>query len=309
MTMTNNTNEETLLLSVTSPTDACQEISIYANIGKETKSVYTTIACVMATLMIVINCLTLFVIYKKKLYLVQSNQLVFLMTVMDIVDAIANGYVKVFVLWKSSEVACETWTVLLFFLTFSYNSPIYIITLISFDRFVHVRYPSKYALIITSYRFKCGMVASFVLNSIQSFLFIFLTSLYSMSTAKLIMTVWNVAVLLINGILYLVSRHILAKIDSEGSFVYTSRNRNISKMATWYLVLLMVLKLSPMVLYLILHSYATSHQQEMALTLYLDRFLDCYGIVNSFVFLGMNRKAKQYLKEFRLCTNQVDASE
>lgn len=283
---------------------ACEEIAAYANISIETKSYYTSIALTMASLMVVVNVLTLFVIQKKKLYVVQSNKLILLMTIMDIGDAIINGYLKIIVLWFSSNISCETWTIIQYFLKFLYNSPIYIITLISLDRLLHVKFPSKYSLILTPFRFKCGMGVACALNAVQSTLFVILIMKYSMSTAKLAMTVINITILVFNGFIYSFSRKILTKVHAKNSIILTSNNRAMTTIATIYLFLIMVLKVVPMIVYFVLHSYAESYQQELAITLYLDRFLDCYGIVNSCIFLYVNRKARDYLKGF-LCFKRI----
>lgn len=302
MTETNQANDLSFSAALTSL--QCSEIWAYKMMPVSVKSWYTVVASSMAFCMVLVNVFTLLVIWKKKLYLVQSNKLILLMTIMDTGNAIVNGYVQLIVIWHTNA-SCKTWTAIEYFLNFFYSSPIYVITLISIDRFLHVQYPCDYRSILTPLRFKCAVVISFTLNCVQSGIFVLLITLYSIRTARLILTTVNFIILLLNGFLYLVSRIILAQVQAQDSFVLTTSNRTITKVATLYLALIMLLKVAPMVIYFIFHSYAESFQQEITVTLYLDRFSNSYSIVNSCVFIYMNRKARDYIKELNCCKNRV----
>lgn len=302
--ITNATFSNTTLSPVNSITrPECLSGDGFAQLPRH-KLIYFTCANVLLSVVVtLVNCGTIYIMKKTRILAIQSNQLTLLMYVMDIGDAVVGCAAGLVALWLDKKLGCIPKIMLNFLLDFFLNSSTYCIMLVSIDRYIHIKYPNHYSSIFTRRRFKMGVALVLFFTILQTAGASAVTLKFSVQSGKIMMKVCSFIVLCINCLIYIYSRAILKAFEKGGSKLSTDA-QSITRIATLYLALTVVFKLIPLLIP-IMNVFALngiiSRETMVSVNMYIATILTSYGMLNTFIFLFVNRTAKRYLLQNFFC--------
>lgn len=296
------------------PKDGCVKTG-FVELSRDELIYFSCINVLVSIVVILINCGTIYIMKKTKLLASQSIQLTLLLYIMDIGDATIGTLAGLLSLWLNRHLTCVLKFSLNFFLDFFINSTTYCITLISIDRYIHIKYSTEYSSIFTRKRFKMGIALGMLFTFLQTVGAGVMSYMFSMQTGKLLMKACGFVLMFANCLIYVRSRAILNAFERRGERL-SANAKTITRIATIYLLLTIIFKLIPFlipIMNLLALRGVVTRKSAVSANMHISGACNLYGIINSCIFLYVNRTAKKYLLERITCcrsgqNHQIGAS-
>lgn len=169
------------------------------------------------------------------------------------------------------------------------------VVLIMVDRYLHVMYLNNYSTVFTLRRYHISLVLMQFSSVLRCVIGLVLLMTYDLKTEKTWLITSSSFPLLCGIILYIISYIRLWKLQKLGRRFGESQ-KSIIKIASFYLFLTKVRLLTLLIQTLLV--LTKTHKVDSFVIYLLNPIVSIYGILNSIVFMAINRATTNYLQEF-----------
>lgn len=271
------------------------------NISQHQKSVFIVLNSLVSLFIVIANTTAIFVVIKTRQV---SNQSVFLTFILCIADNLF-GLIEMtsvsVVIWYGERLDCMGNFVLDFLINMFLAAPTTIIVLVTFDRYLHVRYISDYVSVFTITRYRICLVLVAIVIMLQAILGSYMSLLYDGdgTKGKILLGAVGSFFMFFSCAVYTKSYWLLRTMHHEGRRLEVNA-KSITQMATIYLALTVIFKGVPLTFSLaagLLNNAITVFNMGVVNLLY-NLVFSAYALLNPVIFLKINRPARRYVTGF-----------
>ena len=226
--------------TATNPTFCEDRRSHYELLDNTKRTILIVLYVVTAIVGVLMNTFVIYVIKRTKQLRTQSIQLVTFASSFDIANSLTN-ILHIIMLMTVQRLSCVIIETFQFFIFIAVYSSSYLTSLISLDRYVHVRYLNEYSSIYTKSRFRLSLIVFVIVIFWQSTVSTYVNVTQGNRKAVPYTLPVNIIIFISVAILYAKTIQILSKYKRENRSI-SSTTRNIVKLSRVYLYLYLLIQ-------------------------------------------------------------------
>ena len=244
----------------------------------------------------IINAVMVSTIIKRKQYRIQSIKMSLYLSISDLLTALITQPIFNYQMRIGKNHNCVRMVLFqLFewlFPQFSFN----ILTLIILDRFMHIKYLTRYADVMTPRKVNGFICIVFGITVLEC-MFVTIGSVYKLATVakRIAVSVIHVLMLLSDFTLYFASLYILRRYKKDSGKALRDHVQKITKMAFYYLLAVVIIYVPFFTVMVVnrIKSKTTFLTREVAFWFVLSQIIvNINGIINSILFFYFNRTSR-----------------
>lgn len=267
-------------------------------ISQSEKYIIITLNSSMSIVILLVNAVVAFVIKTTKQLSNQSIVLTFVMCMIDIFHAMFGTTSLSLLVWFTNDIPHIQHIILDFMINLTIAAPATITLLVTVDRFIRIKYLNDYTSVFTAKRFRMSLIFMFVAIIMQACLGSLVTyrSDGDVNKGKGVVTAAGFCPILISCLIYYLSSMNLRKLQRERTNL-SAETKNITKIASLYLILTVVFKAVPLLASAVL-TPLRGDRSLLFIHLCSHNIASMYAIFNAVIFMSVNRQAKSYFQKF-----------
>ena len=265
-------------------------------LNAEQKIIFTAVYTVCLVVGSLVNLVVAFAIRKTGQWQNQSTFLIMLLSINETMSSLFNNIMYIIFLWFFQQLDFKVGLIMKTTShLFSYASSL-LVCAIGFDHFVRVMYTNRYKTVFTTMRYRLFLTVTFGLAAIQTALNLIGPLFFGEGYGGMLTAPINSLLLVLTLILYFICIHILRSYTRENRTI-SMESRSLIKMAVTYMSLFAIFH-TPPVAYSVCYKtlfirYQLSDKLVGILTCIIFLCMNLNAIVNAFVFLLINKKARR----------------
>lgn len=218
------------------------------------------------------------------------NSLTYMICITDVGYSVVGFHVYTAFAWFAKELNCSIIFLMRFLLEFFVIVPTVITLLVIIDRFLHIKYLSRYSSVFTTKRYRISLGVSIITSVFLSVLSVLVGATFTRFVHNMVRLGYAMLLLLISCTIYLVSYFRLKKLQKERRYL-SENTKDITRIASLYLLLTILTKVLPVTIGLV--QMIGRIQVSVLFMTYLH--VPVATIFNAIIFLCVNRPAKRYI--------------
>ena len=276
----------------------CEERRSHYELLNNTKRTIIIVVYVVAGIVgVLVNTFVIYAIKKTRQLHIQSIQLVTFASSFDIANSLIN-ILHVVVLLTIQRLPCIIIEVFQFFVLIALYSSSFLTSLISLDRYMHVRYLNEYSSAYNKCRFRLSLIAFLIVIFWQSTVAISVNA--TQGSRKAVPYTLPVNIIIFISVITVYGQTIrILKTHKRENRSLSSTKRNIVKLSTVYMYLYLVIQG-----YLLIHQLLVAQidryfgvEQKNFQSVFYGAIPSISGVVNGFAFLTINRQSRSLLRQ------------
>ena len=270
----------------------------YNLLNRREKDMLLCANLVIAFINLFANTLTIYAITITKQYKTQSIKLTLFLSISDLLTALVSQPLFAYQMTNNTITGCLNLIYIQIGVTFFPQFSANILGLLIFDRFIRIKYLTRYSELMTTKR--VNLAISIVTGiSLLGCLSLFPRYLFKMqmNVEKIPVIVFQIILISWDVIFYVWSLYILKKYPAGSSNeVLQEKSKILTKITSYYFIATIIVY-TPYIIMRIMHRIITSYDKHMLpqFTFWLILcivLLNCNAFVNAFLFIKFNRKSQ-----------------
>ena len=265
-------------------------------LDNEQKVIFTILFLMCLSVGCIVNLIVAFAIRKTGQWENQSTFLIMVLSINEAIASLFNNTVYIIFLWCFQQLDFKVGLMLKTTShLFSYTSSM-LVCAIGFDRFIRVIYISRYRTVFTASKYRFFLAVTFGLAAIQTALNLIGPLYYGEGYGGILTAPINSLMVVLTLVIYFICICLLKSYSRENRAI-SVESRSLIKMAVIYMALFGIFYIPPVV-YTICYRivfirYQVSDRLVGIFTCIVFLCMNLNAIVNAFVFLVINKKARK----------------